>query len=34
MKTFHCQYCGNPIFFENVTWLQCDSAPPEAGPPP
>ena len=26
MKTFHCQYCGNPIFFENVTCLQCDSA--------
>ena len=26
MKTFHCQYCGNPIFFENVQCLQCDSA--------
>lgn len=26
MKTFHCQYCGNPIFFENVRCLQCGSA--------
>jgi hypothetical protein len=26
MKTFHCQYCGNPIFFENVKCLQCESA--------
>jgi hypothetical protein len=25
MKTFHCQYCGNPIFFENVKCLQCES---------
>jgi hypothetical protein len=25
MKTFHCQYCGNPIFFENVRCLQCGS---------
>ena len=26
MKTFHCQYCGHPLFFENVTCLQCKSA--------
>jgi hypothetical protein len=26
MKTFHCQYCGHPIFFENVECLQCHSA--------
>lgn len=26
MKTFHCQYCGHPIFFENVQCLQCGSA--------
>jgi hypothetical protein len=26
MKTFHCQYCGNPVFFENVRCLQCGSA--------
>jgi hypothetical protein len=26
MKTFHCQYCGHPIFFENVRCLQCGSA--------
>ncbi|MDB5915428.1 MAG: hypothetical protein JWP22_4103 [Ramlibacter sp.] len=26
MKTFHCQFCGHPIFFENVTCLQCGSA--------
>lgn len=26
MKTFHCQFCGHPIFFENVTCLQCASA--------
>jgi hypothetical protein len=26
MKTFHCQHCGHPIFFENVQCLQCDSA--------
>ena len=25
MKTFHCQYCGHPLFFENVTCLQCSS---------
>ena len=26
MKTFHCQFCGHPIFFENVQCLQCGSA--------
>lgn len=26
MKTFHCQHCGHPIFFENVQCLQCGSA--------
>jgi hypothetical protein len=26
MKTFHCQTCGNPLFFENVQCLQCESA--------
>jgi hypothetical protein len=26
MKTFHCQHCGHPIFFENVKCLQCESA--------
>lgn len=26
MKTFHCDFCGNPIFFENVQCLQCGSA--------
>jgi hypothetical protein len=26
MKTFHCQYCGHPVFFENVQCLQCGSA--------
>lgn len=26
MKTFHCQYCGNPVFFENVQCLRCGSA--------
>jgi hypothetical protein len=26
MKTFHCQACGHPIFFENVKCLQCGSA--------
>jgi hypothetical protein len=26
MKTFHCQYCGHPLFFENVKCLQCSSA--------
>lgn len=25
MKTFHCQYCGNAVFFENVTCLRCGS---------
>jgi len=26
MKTFRCQHCGNPLFFENVQCLQCESA--------
>jgi hypothetical protein len=26
VKTFHCQCCGHPIFFENVHCLQCGSA--------
>jgi hypothetical protein len=26
MKTFHCQYCGHPIFFENIECLKCESA--------
>ena len=26
MKTFHCDHCGHPIFFENVQCLQCGSA--------
>src|SRR4051812_49062821 len=25
MKTFHCQYCGHALFFENVKCLQCES---------
>jgi hypothetical protein len=25
LKTFHCQYCGHPLFFENVRCLQCGS---------
>lgn len=25
MKTFHCQVCGHPLFFENVKCLQCGS---------
>ena len=25
MKTFHCQYCGHALFFENVQCLQCES---------
>jgi hypothetical protein len=25
LKTFHCQYCGHPIFFENIRCLQCGS---------
>ena len=25
MKTFHCQYCGHPLFFENTRCLQCES---------
>jgi hypothetical protein len=26
MKTFHCQFCGHAVFFENVQCLQCGSA--------
>lgn len=26
MKTFHCDHCGHPVFFENVRCLQCGSA--------
>jgi hypothetical protein len=26
MKTFHCQFCGQPVFFENIQCLQCGSA--------
>jgi hypothetical protein len=26
MKTFHCDHCGYPVFFENVQCLQCGSA--------
>lgn len=26
MKTFHCDFCGHPVFFENVRCLQCGSA--------
>jgi hypothetical protein len=25
MKTFRCDHCGHPLFFENVRCLQCDS---------
>ena len=25
MKSFHCQYCGHPLFFENVECLKCNS---------
>lgn len=25
MKTFHCDNCGQPLFFENVTCLRCGS---------
>jgi hypothetical protein len=25
LKTFHCQYCGHPIFFENFRCLKCGS---------
>src|SRR5205814_1690525 len=26
MKTFRCDNCGHPVFFENVKCLQCGSA--------
>lgn len=26
MKTFHCQFCGHPLFFENIQCLKCGSA--------
>jgi hypothetical protein len=26
MKTFRCDNCGHPLFFENVQCLQCGSA--------
>jgi hypothetical protein len=26
MRTFHCDFCGHPIFFENFQCLQCGSA--------
>ncbi len=26
MKPFHCQHCGNPVFFENIQCLRCESA--------
>ena len=26
MKTFRCDHCGHPLFFENVTCLQCGSS--------
>ena len=26
MRTFRCQKCGQPLFFENVTCLSCDSS--------
>ena len=26
MRTFHCDHCGQPIFFENVQCLRCGSA--------
>ncbi|MCJ0765121.1 zinc-binding metallopeptidase family protein [Variovorax terrae] len=25
MKIFNCDHCGHPVFFENVTCLNCDS---------
>ena len=25
MKTFHCQHCGQAVFFENVQCLKCGS---------
>ena len=26
MRTFHCDHCGQPIFFENIQCLRCGSA--------
>jgi hypothetical protein len=26
MRTFHCDHCGHPVFFENVRCLKCGSA--------
>jgi hypothetical protein len=26
MRTFRCDHCGHPLFFENVQCLQCGSA--------
>ncbi|HUR89549.1 MAG TPA: putative zinc-binding peptidase [Ramlibacter sp.] len=26
MRTFHCDHCGHPVFFENFRCLQCGSA--------
>ena len=26
MRTFHCQFCGHPVFFENVACVRCGSA--------
>lgn len=26
MRTFHCDHCGHPVFFENVQCLRCGSA--------
>jgi len=26
MKTFRCDHCGHPLFFENVQCLQCGSS--------
>jgi hypothetical protein len=26
MKTFHCDNCGHPVFFENVSCLKCGSS--------
>ena len=26
MRTFDCDHCGHPVFFENVQCLKCGSA--------